>query len=441
MEGLEAALEGRSDEYDEVLVPEVDRDAIARSLGTTASSGLKTASPSGIRDAVRRGALGLLRATDVTPGVRALAIGGRQLFGVERLRDLRRWPLLVPVAPDEPVWDARKTWTLVAAGDILLDRGVARQTRVLGKGPDFPFDGGTAEISGYECCSQFGHRTPLWKRTGNEGAVRRLLTRGDLAIANLESPVDDHFDYHTSGTVFSGDPRLLVGLKNAGLDFVSLGNNHIGDVGEDGIAETIDGLERLGIAHAGAGDDLGAARRPAILAARGVRVAIIACDAIASYYWADSNDSGSMPCDSELVVPGIRAARRTADLVIVFPHWGVEYEAEPTSDQRAQARRWIAAGADMIIGNHAHWTAAIEEIDARLVFYALGNFVFDQDWSEATMEGMVLELSFHGATLAQARLHPTLIVDESQPNFLDPSRDGRIVLERVREASEGLLPY
>ncbi len=75
------------------------------------------------------------------------------------------------------------------------------------------------------------------------------------------------------------------------------------------------------------------------------------------------------------------------------------------------------------------------------IWYALGNFVFDQTWSEPTLEGLVLELTFHDRTLVQAWLHPTIILDQSQPNLLDPGGDGTIVLDRLYRASGKMLPW
>jgi len=127
-------------------------------------------------------------------------------------------------------------------------------------------------------------------------------------------------------------------------------------------------------------------------------------------------------------------------VVVVYPHWGVEYRATPTAGQRSWAHRMIDAGADLVIGNHAHWAAAMEVYKGRPIWYALGNFVFDQTWSEETMEGLVLELTFDGASLVQARMHPTVILDASQPNLLD-AKSGRVVLGRVYEGSGRLLPW
>jgi hypothetical protein len=437
---LVAALEGRSTRYRNVIVPAADKAQIASRLGATVAATVTSGSVAQIRAAVRKGALGLLRANDVTPAVRALAIDGAQLFGAKHLASLDAWPLLIDAAgvPSTGV-DPAGTWTLVAAGDILLDRGVARQVKVLGKGVDFPFDGGTAEITGYTCCSGYGYRVPTYRRTGERGAMRELLKGADVALANLESPVDDQFAYHTGGLVFTGDPKLLDGVQRAGFDFVSLANNHMGNAGSDGILDTVAELDRRRIAHSGAGKDFAAARKPAILEAGGTKIAVIGCDDIGGA-WTSGNKVGSRAC-SRAMTPDIAAAQRVADVVVVYPHWGIEYHATATARQRQMAKDWVAAGADVIIGNHPHWAGAVEQINGKLAFYALGNFVFDQMWQEQTMEGLVLELTFQGSTLRQAWLHPTLVIDQSQPNFMDPAGDGKRVLQQVRNASRALLPY
>ena len=442
-EELRAALSGTSETYGDVIVPAADASAIATAAGVPLGAGVRTGTAPEIRAAARDGGLGFMRAADVTPIVRALAIGDRALYGVSRVESLADWPLRIMVTDGSTATDPTTTFTLVAAGDILLDRGVSHQVRILGKGVDFPFDGGTAEITRTYCCHPvYDTPRPEWRRTGNEGAMRELLSSADLALANLESPIDDDFVHHTRGTVFTGDPEMLDGIQRAGIDFLSLGNNHIGDAGRDGVLETIEGLEARDIAYSGAGQTPEGASRPAILETHGVTIAVLGCDAIAATYWVeDRPDSvGSAPCDTEEVAGNVAAVRDDADLVIVFPHWGREYNAEPTQVQRDQAAAWVEAGADAIIGAHSHWAGGMELIESRLAFYSLGNFVFDQTWSVRTMQGLVVELTWDGRRLRQAWLHPTLLIDQSQPNFLDPAGDGAEVLEQVREASPH-LPY
>ena len=310
------------------------------------------------------------------------------------------------------------------------------------KGVDFPFDGGTADITGRTCCSGLGWEVPTTKRTGEAGAMRDLLQNADLAIANFENPAPDSFRYHTSGTVFSADPKLIKGLANAGIDWVSLANNHIGDAGRNGILQTIANLADYGIKSGGAGKDAKTARRPTILDAGGTKVGIIAYDTIAPGYRAGTTKPGSASFTVENVKSDVKKARDAgAQVVIVFPHWGTEYDPTPFAGQQNLAHAAIDAGADLVIGNHAHWAGAVEVYDGKPIWYALGNFVFDQTWSEPTMEGMTLELTFDGPTLVQARMRPHIILDKSQPNFLDPAGDGRVVLGQVYDASKGLLPW
>jgi len=279
-------------------------------------------------------------------------------------------------------------------------------------------------------------------RTGNKGVVRDVIEGADIAIANFENPAPTRWRWHTSKTVFTADPTLIDGLVDAGLDYVSIANNHIADAGNDGILQTIANLKKRGLKYSGAGKDTAAALKPAILDANGTKVGILAYDAIDPRRHAAKGDPGAATLSLKNVRAGVKAARKAgADVVIVFPHWGTEYRYSPFANQQRLARRILDAGADMIIGNHAHYAAAVEIYKGKPIWYALGNFVFDQTWSEPTMEGITLELTFHGAELRQIRMRPHIILDKAQPNFLDPADDGRVVLGSIYDASRGLLPY
>jgi poly-gamma-glutamate capsule biosynthesis protein CapA/YwtB (metallophosphatase superfamily) len=389
--------------------------------------------------------LGFIRADAVTPAVRAVAWGSRTLFGVDRVRSAGAWQLnaaLPMTIGGAAAFKPAAVWTMVAGGDIMLDRGVAKAVTVQKRGVDFPFSGGTARITGRHCCSSLGWPTVVAVRTGNAGAVRNLLKSADLAVANFENPAPDNFKYHTQGTVFSANPRLIAGLKDAGIDYVSLGNNHIGDAGPVGLLQTLANLDKYGIRHSGAGKNLAAARTPATMTVDGVKVAILAYDTIAKYYAAGSNKAGSAQLTAANVKVDVAAARKAgARIVIVYPHWGTEYSPRPFSAEQKLAHAVIDAGADMIIGNHAHWVGAMEIYKGRPIWYALGNFVFDQVWSEPTSEGLLLQLTFRGTQLVQVRLQPTVILDGAQPNLLDPARDGRVVLGQLYDASGKMLPW
>ncbi len=447
---VRAVLDGTSDRYEALELVRSEADAILAELGETRPADptrliLATNAASLTRDlAANRKRLAFIRADAVTPAVRALAWGRTTLFGVGRVDDLEAWPLNArfPAGTKGEAFDPEATWTLFAGGDIMLDRGVHKTLVIEGKGADFPFDGGTADITSRYCCSTFGWELPRVRRTGHAGVVRDLIEGADLAIANFENPAPDNHRYHTRGTVFSADPRLIEGLADVGIDYVSLANNHIRDAGAAGLIQTIENITKQKIAVSGAGKDLAAARKPAMLEAGGMTVAVLAYDAIAGYYHATADKTGSAPLTASIVRADIKAARNAgADLVIVFPHWGTEYRSKPFAAQQRLARMIVDSGADMVIGNHAHWAAAMEVYEGKPIWYALGNFVFDQTWSEPTMEGITLELTFDGAELVQARMRPHIILDRAQPNFLDPAGDGRVVMGQVYSASKGLLPW
>jgi hypothetical protein len=446
-----AVLAGKSKTYEALELVATDADAILAALGAARPADatrlvLAKDAATLVKDlAKHRKRLAFLRADEVGPSVRALGWGDRALFGGDAVESLAAWGLSakLEVASGTPPFDPAKTWTLVAGGDIMLDRGVAQTIKIKKKGVDFPFDGGTVDITG-RCkdCSAFGWDLPYTKRTGNKGVVRDLIEGADLAIANFENPAPDKFRYHTSGTVFSADPALIEGLANAGIDYVGLANNHIRDAGGTGIIQTIANLKDHGIKSGGAGKNASAARAPVILEAGGTKVAILAYDTIAKYYAAGTDKAGSAILTAKAVKADVAKARKAgAEVVIVFPHWGTEYDPTPFKGQQTLAKASIDAGADMVIGNHAHWAGAVETYKGKPIWYALGNFVFDQTWSEPTMEGITLELSFRGAELVQARMRPHLILDKAQPNFLDPKGDGRVVMGQIFDASKGLLDW
>jgi poly-gamma-glutamate synthesis protein (capsule biosynthesis protein) len=323
----------------------------------------------------------------------------------------------------------------------MLDRSVGVQMYTNGRGVDYPWNGGTARVTKIVCCSSFDWPIPRTERTGNGGAVRDLFGGADLTIANLETAVRGDATPNEGGLTFVSHPDAVAAAADAGFDFFSLANNHIGNGGEKGILGAIETLDELGVAHAGAGRTAAEALAPALFEVNGTRVAIVACDWIAPRYWVRADRVGSQSCRDEALLDGLRAADASADLVIVFPHWGKEYRATPRPYQRQLAEDWLTAGADMIIGAHVHWAAGIELNDGELIFYSLGNLVFDQSWSAQTQMGVILELTFRGDVPVQAWLHPTVILDQAQPNLLTADEDLRLVLDQMREGSEGLLPY
>jgi poly-gamma-glutamate capsule biosynthesis protein CapA/YwtB (metallophosphatase superfamily) len=402
-------------------------------------------SPADVRAFVRSvpGALGIVRAEDVTVDVRALAVDGLALFGVERITDLGDWPLLASEPGLPSSFAPAQTWSLAAGGDVMLDKAVYSQSVTNGLGVDYAWDGSRALIDGRYCCGWGGKPLVSGHRIGAKGEVAQVFRDADLSLVNLESPEPDRFRYHASGYVFTGDPALLQGLSDAGIDLVGLANNHLGNGGTRGVTDTIRHLDELGIAHAGAGVSQTDARRPAWLRAGGLRVAVLAyCWVDPWSYMAAPGHPGSAMYSVASITHDIRAARAAgADVVIVMPHWGQEYTDAVGSAQRAGARAMIRAGADLVLGSHSHWVGPFEQVSAgRVAFYSLGDLVFDWTHDERTQEGVVAVLTFAGSRLVQIDLQPTLII-QGQPNLLARGGDGHVVLDPVRRSSTPLLGW
>ncbi|MEA2025386.1 MAG: CapA family protein [Chloroflexota bacterium] len=419
--------------------------ALAESLGIELHADVRVADPERFATSVRKGALGLIAANHVGPSLRTLEIDGKSLTGNDRINDVADWPLSLALElPEGEGWEQERTWVLVAGGDSFTDRGVYDKVVTKGKGVDYPFDGGTARVTGHGCCDPVfnDNVVPRYVLTGNKGLVRRLFKGADLAIANHEQPVTEMATHHTSGTRFSGKPALTKIFTRAGIDWLSLANNHIKDYGADGIKDTRRILRDNGIAFGGAGKNLEQARRISYLDAGDNRLAIIPCLGIVKPYWAGPDTSGATPCLDRYLVPDIKKAKEKADFVIVYPHWGVEYTRQPLPSMRKHAARWAKAGADLVVGAHSHVAGSIEDIDGTPVLYSLGNLIFDQHWSTNTMESALLEATFHGGQLLELRLRPYIIHDTSQPNLLDPAKgEGRRLLLSMKAASSDWLDW
>ena len=132
----------------------------------------------------------------------------------------------------------------------------------------------------------------------------------------------------------------------------------------------------------------------------------------------------------------VAAARAVADLVIVVPHWGIEYEDHPRPWVVAAAHAMIDAGADVVLADHPHWVQSVELYGGHYIAYSMGNFVFDQMWSTETREGSIHRLFFDGARLISVRIQPTLLEDYSRPRPLAPDEPQfRETLERIWRGS------
>jgi poly-gamma-glutamate synthesis protein (capsule biosynthesis protein) len=206
------------------------------------------------------------------------------------------------------------------------------------------------------------------------------------------------------------------------VDVATLENNHIGNYGHRGIAETVRHLEGAGIAWADR-------RTAAVLEVRGLRFGFLAFNGV------------GQRIDREAMVEAIGALRPRVDVVVAAFHWGAEYVRLPRAapgiaedDPVEVAHRAVEAGADLVIGNHPHWVQAVEVYRGKLIAYSHGNFVFDQMWSRETRVGVIGRYTFYDDALVRAEFIPVLIEDYAQPRPLE-GEEARTVLEAMRQAS------
>ncbi|HYD40568.1 MAG TPA: CapA family protein [Anaeromyxobacter sp.] len=293
-------------------------------------------------------------------------------------------------APPEPIRsDARVT--LAAVGDVLMHGAVKESAAVHGAG---------APDAGYS-----------WLFA----PIADLLVQPDLTFANLETPIAPRTSKGSRAFVFNAPVDVVSALQRAGVDLVSVANNHAFDQGRPGFEETIESLDRAGMIYLGAGRAPRAAG-PVLVERNGLKLAFL------GYTYGlnqPGNDcppapKGAPAClqAAELrtaaIVEDVRAAAAAADAVVVSVHWGIEYEQQPRAQEVALARRLADAGALVVLGHHPHVLQPVElyrRADGRMavIAYSLGNFISNQsrnfvagvtpDAVAATRDGALLRVA------------------------------------------------
>jgi poly-gamma-glutamate synthesis protein (capsule biosynthesis protein) len=251
--------------------------------------------------------------------------------------------------------------------------------------------------------------------------VGTLLQDADLALANLECAVSRGGTPAEKEYVFRGAPGALPAVARAGIDVLSLANNHSVDYGPGALLDTIRHARRAGIATVGGGADLAAARRPVRIEVGGLRIAVLAYSDVRPLgFDAGEGRPGAAPAFAEYVDPDVRRARRSADVVIVYFHWGTELAREPDSRQKRLADLAFRAGATIVLGAHPHVLQPVQRGGSKLVAWSLGNFVFYASSPGTTSTGVLLAHLGAGGVIGQ-RLVPATIRGV-RPVLATPSR-------------------
>lgn len=277
-----------------------------------------------------------------------------------------------PEPAPEPVPQPPATVSLVFVGDIMLDR-VPGAAIAAGADPFASFAG--------------------------------VLQGADLSIGNLECVIATGGQPVEKLYVFRCHPRN-VPLLAAYFGALSLANNHSGDYGREAFAEQLELLEAGALPYFGGGRNLAEAHTPLIVERNGIRLALLGYNEVELESFAGTEQlPGHAWSHDDRVVADITAAREQADFVIVYPHWGREYQSEPSERQRELAHKMIDAGADLVVGGHPHVTQTVEYYRDKLIVYSLGNFVFDDfldvpaELNEPSRLSWVLRVTTDGAGL------------------------------------------
>lgn len=262
---------------------------------------------------------------------------------------------------------------IVFTGDVLLDRGV--RTVLREEGLD----------------SVFAGATPLFRRA-------------DAVVVNLECPLTDTVSQLNKKFIFRADASCAEGLRRMGITHAAMANNHTNDQGRRGLVSTCRHLTEAGIIPLGYGRDSEEQLKPVVIRKDGVEVALFNSVFVPLENWLHLADRpGICQASCEELADAVRRYRKSHGdcWIVAVLHWGPEFDAHPSPRQRMQARLLADAGTDVVIGHHPHVvqdTAVIRTegagmCDSTLVYYSLGNFVFDQT-APGTQDALMVRLRF-----------------------------------------------
>ncbi|MGH3734156.1 MAG: CapA family protein [Micromonosporaceae bacterium] len=244
------------------------------------------------------------------------------------------------------------------------------------------------------------------------GPISAQLSAADVAVVNLETAITEGGTPEPKQFKFRAPGSAYQAVKAAGIDAVSLANNHALDYGHDGLADTLRYAEEAGVPAFGAGKDAAAAYAPWVTEVRGVKIAVVGLSQIRelAHRWEATEDRPGIAMAHDLAVAAnaVKAARQQADVVIAYLHWGKEGSECPTERMTVLARTLAEAGATAVIGTHAHLLLGDGWLGNTYVSYGLGNFLWW--WNDAySNDTGVLRLTLRGPELVGTRFLPARI--------------------------------
>jgi poly-gamma-glutamate synthesis protein (capsule biosynthesis protein) len=267
--------------------------------------------------------------------------------------------------------------TFVFGGDIMLDRGV-RNSVAKNLNNDYSL---------------------LFK---NSEDISNILKNSDISFANLEGTASDKGTNKNNLYSFRMNPAVIPVLKEAGLDVLSLANNHVADWGREAFIDTMSHLKENGIFYTGGGLNKQEAKTPVIIEKNGIKIGFLGFSDKGPDYMRAKNATKNMPGQAGVIIARdsdfdetIKNAAKQVDYLVVSFHFGEEYQDTHNKRQEYLAHKAVDAGAKIIIGHHPHVIEDTEIYKNSYIAYSLGNFIFDQSWSEPTMKGLLLQIKLN----------------------------------------------
>lgn len=269
-----------------------------------------------------------------------------------------------PFSPPDPV-------TIAFVGDIMMDRGVRRSVE-----KNFA-----------------GDYRALFTNTA-------YLQESDITFGNLEGSVATGGRNVGSRFSFRMNPVSLGVLREAGFDIVSFANNHVGDWAMEGFLESLAHLKENNILYTGAGTSKSEVTTPTIIDVRGIQIGFLAAtDVGPNWLAATETKPGILLASDPDIFNIVTRAKEGVDVLVMSVHWGNEY-SPASARQQTMARSLVDGGVDIVVGHHPHVMQSVEEYNGKLIYYSLGNFIFDQYFSPHTMRGMVATVTIDPETKA-----------------------------------------
>lgn len=300
--------------------------------------------------------------------------------------------------------------------------------------------------------------------------AKDALHSADIAFGNLEMAISDvgaPLAGKFMGTMKSPETSIRA-LTDAGFDVVALANNHSMDYGHEALLRTIEVLDQAGIAHCGGGSNLAEARKPAILERKGVKVAFLSYSSVYEPAFAAGpsrpgiatvkvhtayqpaprvfEQPGSLPivvtipdpAERALMEEDIRQAKQQADAVVIAWHWGISQGYKKLVQyQRDLGHIAVDAGADLIVGHHAHVIQPVEVYKGKAIFHGIAQFGFEMDNPHFAHETMIVRAIVGKGGLERSGALPAYINDNLQPEVMDLRR-GKVVVDMIRDLSAEL---